>query len=129
MPGNIVRRLKPHFLVNRAFCDTSTKFGTELEYYIVVYFREGPQPNFTCVVRDSHFSKWPPYNIKSIIYWLIIGIGTYFWCLTLCFKVQGLQILHCFQPILMQTSCFTVWLPFYVEIHSHLSVAVQFHYL
>ena len=28
---HIVRRLKPHLLVNRAFCDTSTKFGTELE--------------------------------------------------------------------------------------------------
>ena len=25
---DLVRRLKPHFLVNRAFCETSTKFGT-----------------------------------------------------------------------------------------------------
>ena len=36
--GFMLSRLEPYFWKNRAVCDTSMKLGTELGWYIVVYF-------------------------------------------------------------------------------------------
>ena len=59
--GNIVRRLTAHFCRNRAFCDTSLGFGTELQWPITAYLRMGPQLDFANYGCGGHLSKWPPW--------------------------------------------------------------------
>ena len=47
------------FEPNRAFCDTSMEFGTNILEAILIHFKAGPQPDLTCGSCGGHFKKWP----------------------------------------------------------------------
>ncbi len=52
---------------NRAFCDTSMTFGTQLLCPMKTCFKTGPQPDFVCGCCGSHFQNgWHEFSMSHI---------------------------------------------------------------
>ena len=52
---------------NRAFCDTSMKFGTQLLCSMKTCFKMGPQPDVVCGGCGSHFQNgWHEFSMSHI---------------------------------------------------------------
>ena len=64
-PGDVVQQICDKIWLNCAFNDKSMKFGTLLEYTIMVIFGYRAIADLTCDKIGSHFPIWPPSSLGN----------------------------------------------------------------